>query len=461
MKKFGLGSSKELFWGYLASLLNVGYGLILLPLVLTYLSKKEVGLWFVFITLGSLSQLFEFGVQPTLSRYVTYAYAGASKLGVGVIPVSNKNYEQANYALLSDLLYISKQTYKKITLILSFFTFGLCSIYISTFSNGIRESTEYIFSWIIFASGLSINFYYGYFNGFLFGRGDITLANKAVVFTRTTFMIVGSILLFFKFGIFSISLASLLSSIVGRVISYSYFTRRSLSSIDPVTKSQFPLNSTLHKDLWKSSSQLGLVQLGGFLVQRGNIFIASSLFGLTVSASYSLTVSVFLVLSGISTMYCMLKLPLMNRLQMISDKSYLKKLFTKVLLTALFIYIAGSMVILTFGEKILDLIGSNTRFLPLSVCLILALIYLLELNHSISSLYLTTKNNIPFLKASLLSGLFIILLGGGLAFLLGPLGLILAQGIVQLFYNNWKWPYEAYKDLGYSFFHFTKVKNSN
>ena len=55
----------------------------------------------------------------------------------------------------------------------------------------------------------------------------------------------------------------------------------------------------------------------------------------------------------------------------------------------------------------------------------------------------------PFFKASILSGLGVIILL--FIFLeytnLGLLSLILAPGIAQAVYQNWKWPMEVIKDL--------------
>ena len=49
----------DVLWGYIAQVLNIGAGLILLPILLRNLSPEDVGLWFVFISLAALAQLLE------------------------------------------------------------------------------------------------------------------------------------------------------------------------------------------------------------------------------------------------------------------------------------------------------------------------------------------------------------------------------------------------------------------
>jgi hypothetical protein len=79
------------------------------------------------------------------------------------------------------------------------------------------------------------------------------------------------------------------------------------------------------------------------------------------------------------------------------------------------------------------------------------LIYLLESNHANAGQILLTKNEVPFVKASLFSGACtIILLFIFLQYTsLGVWGLLMAQGIVQGCYQNWKWPMQVAKELYY------------
>ena len=80
----------------------------------------------------------------------------------------------------------------------------------------------------------------------------------------------------------------------------------------------------------------------------------------------------------------------------------------------------------------------------------MALIYLLELNHGpLCAAFLMTENQVPFLPAALGSGLAIVAIGLVLAAhtSLGVWSVIIAQGVVQLTYNNWKWPTLAFNSV--------------
>jgi hypothetical protein len=69
------------------------------------------------------------------------------------------------------------------------------------------------------------------------------------------------------------------------------------------------------------------------------------------------------------------------------------------------------------------------------------------MNHSIAASYLTTLNKVPFVGAAIVSGVGVALLTLLLIKPFGIAGMVVAQGVVQLAYNNWKWPLEAVKHL--------------
>ena len=71
---------RDVVWGYIAQLMNLAGGILLLPLLVMRLTPEEVGLWFVFLTMVSLAQIIELGLQPTLARSAAYVYSGADDL---------------------------------------------------------------------------------------------------------------------------------------------------------------------------------------------------------------------------------------------------------------------------------------------------------------------------------------------------------------------------------------------
>lgn len=159
------------------------------------------------------------------------------------------------------------------------------------------------------------------------------------------------------------------------------------------------------------------------------------------------------IIGGLAGIYFSTYQPKIAQLRVIHQNQEIKELYIKSQLTMLFTFIAGGLCLLFFGGKVLNYIGSKTQLIPDEVLLVALVVSLLENHHSIAGGILLSKNEVPFFKASLISGFLTILL---LLFLLqisnlGIWAMILAPGIAQGLYQNWKWPMVVLKELEITF----------
>ena len=108
-------SSKDIVWNYAGVIASLGGNLLMLPIVLYFLSGAEVGLWYVFQSMASLSNMFDFGFTPTFSRNVAYCWSGANKLQRE--NVSYSEGKKVNYVLLKQIIYTCRYIYLLISII--------------------------------------------------------------------------------------------------------------------------------------------------------------------------------------------------------------------------------------------------------------------------------------------------------------------------------------------------------
>lgn len=73
-------SEKDIVWNYIGTALNLGFSFLLLPFMMRYLDDDSLGLWYVFVSIGSIVTILDFGFGPTISRNVAYVWSGARKL---------------------------------------------------------------------------------------------------------------------------------------------------------------------------------------------------------------------------------------------------------------------------------------------------------------------------------------------------------------------------------------------
>lgn len=437
-------SSSDILWGYIAQVFNLGAGLLLLPFILIWLSKEQVGLWFVFLTLGSLAQLLELGFQPTLARNTAYIFSGAKNIKSYGIPARDQGDREIDLQLLSSLLFTARRIYALVALLgIVVIVFG-GGVYIATLIKDSPVQKLVLLAWFLFSAGYIVNFYFGYVNAMLQGKGNVTQANKVVVISRVFYLLVSVITISMGYGLLGLGVATLFAALVGRLIALYYLNRDKVvteaSQISSNKINMFPV-------LWPNAKKLGVVFIGAFLIQRFSVLIASSYLGLEVAASYGMSMIILNTLLMVSSTVCQVQVPLLSSLQSERNKDELKRVMGEIYIISWFVFCAGIAFVFFAGDFFLNLVGSEIKLLPGYLILMLGFVLFLELTHSVSATYLTTTNNIPFLSAALWSGLLVALGGFVLVGPMGVFGLILAQGIVQLAYNNWKWPMAALKNM--------------
>ena len=185
------------------------------------------------------------------------------------------------------------------------------------------------------------------------------------------------------------------------------------------------------------------------MVQRSAIIIGALYLPLSDIASYGITIQLITVIVGLAGIYTATYQPKIVQFRVNQNDTGIKDLYLKGQVVFLLTFIICGSGLLFFGQWAMEIIGSQTDLMPRSLILASICIYFLETNHSIAGSILLSKNEVPFFKASLISGgisvLLLILL-----FNLTNMNLwmmILAPGIAQGIYQNWKWPLVVIKEL--------------
>ena len=141
-------------------------------------------------------------------------------------------------------------------------------------------------------------------------------------------------------------------------------------------------------------------------------------------------------------------IPEMVRMRVRHERAKLRQTWLTRQAFLLALFTIGLAFVAFAAEPLLSFVGSNVALLPLPLILLLGLVLLLEANHASCALVITTGNTVPFVKAALLSGIAVATLSIAGAWAgLGVVALILAPGVVQLAYNNWKWPLLLWSEL--------------
>lgn len=73
-------NKKDVLWNYIGIIMNLGGNFLILPFLLFFLDDNYYGIWNVFVSLGGIVALFDFGFNTTFARNITFCWSGAKKL---------------------------------------------------------------------------------------------------------------------------------------------------------------------------------------------------------------------------------------------------------------------------------------------------------------------------------------------------------------------------------------------
>ena len=179
------------------------------------------------------------------------------------------------------------------------------------------------------------------------------------------------------------------------------------------------------------------------------MFLAGLFLSLQEVASYGLMLQLGGIVITLSISLFTFNNPRLAALRVQNDKEKLLNEFSMQMVFFHVMAIIGSVIFVLFGPSLLVLIHSRTELPSMMICALYMIVMILENYHSSCAVMITVGNRVPFVPAALIAGSAIVIFSFlSLRFTnLGILGLVLVQGICQLVYN-WKWPVEAYKELG-------------
>lgn len=428
-----------------AQVFQYGAALLLLPFIVTRLSPAEVGVWYVFVTVQSLALLADFGFQPTVARAFAAAFAGARELRSEGL-AADEGAQAPNYSLAADVLRAAKRLYLGLgmTVLAVLLTAGL--LYVRHISAGeVVDMRRVEIAWGVFAVGTASYLYLTWVSPFLLGSGLVTQNYLYVIASRGSFAVLAILALLAGGGLIALAAANLVANLVARIAA-AWLMRPAARPLRAHGGSGS--SGAVLRALWPNAGRMGLVALSGFLITRTNVLVLSGFEGLAPSASYAISLQILSALGIIAMLPTQIMLPRIVELRVRNDRVGLRQLLWGRVLFFLAAYTAGAVAFVALGQFAFRLIGSHVALLSWPVLALLAVVMLLESNHSNFAFVISTANRVPFVAPAIMSAAAIVLGSTGIAWAgWGALGVILVQGAVQAAYNNWKWPLVVWQDL--------------
>ena len=268
---------QDFVWSFIAYGLSIGSNILILPFILYFLPSNEVGLWFTFLSIAMLANLVDFGISPSILRNTSYIWSGASELRKKGISDSIEK-GKPNLILLNQVINASKLIYLFISILALTIIASVGTLYIYEITdNSSIKNIGYI--WLIFCAGIFLNIAFNFWTPLLKGIGQIKQSQKALVISKSLFVIISVVLLTIDLGLLGIAISYTLSGYTLRFFTKIYFLKY-LNEINFKPRINFfgNLEKNLFDKIWFNSWRLGIVSLGAFAILQSNTLVCSYFF---------------------------------------------------------------------------------------------------------------------------------------------------------------------------------------
>lgn len=438
---------REIIWSYAGTAFMIGAGVLLLPFILNKMPDETVGVWNIFQTITALVLLLDFGFKPTFARNISYIFSGVKSLQKDGVEHTDSN-ANVDYGLLRGSLAAMKRFYQWVALAV----FGLLLTagtvyfyYILQKYSGDRMDA--FIAWLLLIAINCYNLYTFYYDALLTGKGYVKQSQQINMLGQVVYIGLAIGLIYAGFGLTAIVGSQFVSTIIRRYLTYKVFFTAQLKEKLASVQAQEPKN--ILKAITPNAIKIGLTNLGGFCVNKSAILIGSAFLTLEQIACYGITIQVMDILARCASVFYQSYTPKLAQCRAENNLPQLKRYYLLCTGSLWAVFIIGGIAWIFLGEWALAFMNSQTHFVPIGMLCVMLLISALEHNHAVSAGFIMADNKIPFFIPSLLSGgatvilLFVFLY----IFDLGIWGLILAPGLAQLAYQNWKWPSVVIKEL--------------
>lgn len=447
---------QDLIWNFVAQFFALGTGLITLPLVLRLLTAEEIGMNYLMMSVTAMVALLDFGFGPQFGRNITYVLAGSQELlKEGVAPSTG----EINFPLLSNMIGVARRVYRILAVVTLSLMLSAGTVYIYHVTDGFTNVHNSLIIWIVYSASVYFTVYYSYLGSLLSGRGLIKESRIATIVSRIFQITMTVVFLLIGWGLLGLVISNLISTFIYRFMALRSFYDDEMKSCLAGTCPTVAEQKKLFKIIWYNAKKLGLAFLGAYVVNKFGVFIAGLFLSLSEIASYGLMIQFVGIINSLSSIFYGTSMPMFNSLRSEGRSQQLIERFAFTMAVYYGLYTLGCIGFILLGPWFLMLLKSNAVLPATTIIAVYCIVVLLETNHSNFATFIVTGNKIPFVESSLIIGA-IICIGSFLVLkytTLGILGLVLVQGITQLCYANWKWPYVVCREFHISFISFLAI----
>ena len=425
-------------WSWLFNGLRVGSALLLLPLLVRLLSKSDLGMHYVLLSLGTLAMMVDFGFAGAIWRAVCLALAGGRELRAEGLAPATEAQSTPNHELLWDVLATTRRLYLGLAVI-ALLLLGAGGTFVV--GRHAHETSAPEITWLAWTLTLALavwEVYAGWWGTYLAALNRVVTAARLNCLAHGLKLLLAAALLVAGLGLLAVPLAGLVATCVQRLLA----RRACLQVLSAWPMPKRPADGrALLRVLWPNSWRQGVIGVGSYLGATVTALICLEVFGLAANAQFGLSLQLLSVAQGMAAAWTVVKWPELAQHCARGNHTAMRRIFQPRLWLQLLTFVALAGWLVPLAQPLLNWLGSNKEVLPVGWFALLALNALLEQHFSAWGSLIATGNRIPVMWPALLGTL------AGLTLTLvllnvttwGLGALVAAPLLVGCAFNYWYW----------------------
>ncbi len=217
-------SSTAMFLGLLGTTVRIGSNILLLPIALTYLSQPEMAVWWIFLSLGALSTLADFGFAPAITRVYSFLWGGAEDFDTeGLRPAPEDG--SPNLPRVHQLHVTVARLYLILATIVTLVLAVGGTLFLWRKMHLIENPSSGWLAWALFVAVIGLNLKTSYWLTAAQGINRVREVQASNLWGGLVYLVVGSMLLLAGFKLVALALAVGVRALVARWICVRAFSK--------------------------------------------------------------------------------------------------------------------------------------------------------------------------------------------------------------------------------------------
>lgn len=441
-------TKKDVAWSYAATAFNSGVGFVLLPILMFFLDGEALALWYIFLSLGAIVNLFDFGLTPSFSRNMTNAWSGAKD--ILTFGTTKDVLDEPNYELMAKVMGVSKVLYFGLAVLSTLMLLSAGTAYILYVSRGI-DAAQVIPGWLVFCVAIFLNVYYGYYVTYLRGVGQVGAYSRITIAAKLIQVAISVSLLLTGWGLLAPAAAYAASGFAIRALSKRCFERFVEVDRHPALSQRATLAEIkqMLAIVWPNSWRDGLVSLADYLTTQASTIVCSLFLSLSDSGIYAISMQLLTMVHTVSNVYGTAKRPAIQNAYVAQDGNRLASGIGKAMCVYGSLFAVGVMGIAFVIAPMLSWLSPKYVF-DIPFLFVLGVYLYVIGRYKIYAGFIAMTNDLCYWRSFIVSSVLAL---GTAVLALRCFGsnvylLIIPQLLVQLAYNAWKWPRYFRRQVG-------------